>query len=325
MQPFFAAALCLLLAAVLLLVRDVRARKKQIVYIRAKLEEANAAEGTVPLYLNTSDRELQRLLVQINRLIDGNRKATAAYARNERSMRTMLTNMSHDLRTPLTVVLGLTETIAKDEAMSGEERSRLLHRVHAKALEMTGLMDKFFDLARLESDDKPIPLAVIPMHVFCQNLILFFYDAITAKGLEAAIDLPDEPLYALGNEEALERICGNLLTNAIRYGSGGGVIGFALRGGESGVVVEVWDRGQGIAEPNRQRVFERLYTLEDSRNPLYQGSGLGLAISKRLAQKLGGDLDLRSVPYEKTVFTLTLKQAAGPPNRQGQNAKKDRR
>ncbi|WP_051250814.1 sensor histidine kinase [Paenibacillus harenae] len=308
--PLTLAAAAAMLVIMIILIRLRIARTKQLSYIRAKLQEANEGGSPEQLLLFTSDRELQNLLIQINRLIESNRKATAAYAGTERSMRKMLTNMSHDLKTPLTVVLGLTETIAKDQTIGDRERDRLLSRIHAKALEMAASMNKFFDLARLESEDKPIPLSKVHMNVFCQNMMLFFYDSITAKGLDVAIEIPETPLYALGNEEALERIFGNLIGNAIRYGSEGGIVGLALRGGESAVIVEIWDRGQGIAETDQQRVFERLYTLEDSRNPLYQGSGLGLTISKRLAQNVGGELSVRSIPYEKTVFTLNLKPAA---------------
>nr|WP_258365631.1 ATP-binding protein [Aneurinibacillus soli] len=99
---------------------------------------------------------------------------------------------------------------------------------------------------------------------------------------------------------------GSSLSNAIRYGSDGRVIGLTLRHDEQHVYIDAWNKGKGIHELYKDRIFERLYTLEDSRNKLYQGSGLGLAITKRLVERLGGTISLVSKPYEKTTFTAQL-------------------
>ena len=75
----------------------------------------------------------------------------------------------------------------------------------------------------------------------------------------------------------------------------------------AGEVIDVWDKGRGIDEIHKERVFERLYTLEDSRNKSFQGSGLGLTITKRLVEKIGGEISLSSKPHEKTTFSIKLK------------------
>lgn len=72
--------------------------------------------------------------------------------------------------------------------------------------------------------------------------------------------------------------------------------------------IDIWDKGKGISESHIDKVFERMYTLEDSRNRLYQGSGLGLTITKRLVEALDGEIHLSSKPYDKTVFTIMLKR-----------------
>lgn len=135
-----------------------------------------------------------------------------------------------------------------------------------------------------------------------------FNDLLTAKGFEVQINIPDTNVYVLGNEEVLGRILNNLISNAITYGGEGNVIGISLKFNNELVNVEIWDRGKGISESHIDKVFERMYTLEDSRNKLYQGSGLGLTITKRLVEKLGGKIYLSSKPYEKTVFSFTLKR-----------------
>lgn len=128
---------------------------------------------------------------------------------------------------------------------------------------------------------------------------------MTAKGYEVNIEIN---IYALGNLDALRRIMNNLISNAIKYGSEGKYLGLKLSYDDNYCYVDVWDKGKGIEEINVDRVFERMYTLEDSRNKLYQGSGLGLTITKRLVEKLGGSISIKSKPYEKTCFTFQLRR-----------------
>ncbi|MNE47394.1 Signal-transduction histidine kinase senX3 [compost metagenome] len=112
----------------------------------------------------------------------------------------------------------------------------------------------------------------------------------------------------MGNVEALDRVLGNLLSNAISYGDAGGVLGLRLYSQSDKVCIEVWDKGKGIAEDHQDKIFERLYTLEDSRNRVYQGSGLGLTITKRLTEQMNGTIKLTSKPYIRTAFTLSFRR-----------------
>ena len=129
-----------------------------------------------------------------------------------------------------------------------------------------------------------------------------FYDLVTSLGLDIKIDIPESSIYALGNEEALNRVLNNLLSNAIAYGADGNVIGITIRNDEANIDIDVWDCGRGIDEYHVDRVFERMYTLEDSRNKSFQGSGLGLTITKRLVEIMNGSIRLSSIPYEKLFY-----------------------
>ena len=247
-------------------------------------------------------------MVVINNLLDYSQKVLSDYKKKEISMDKMLLNISHDLKTPLTVVLGYIETIKLDKNMPCEEREILLFKVHNKTLEVIELINKFFDLAKLESGDKEIPIERVNMNEVCRKNILDFYENLTAKDYEVNIDIPKINIYALGNLEALQRIMNNLISNAIKYGSEGKYIGLKLSCDNNYSYVEICDKGKGIEEINVDKVFERMFTLEDSRNKFYQGSGLGLTITKRLVEKMGGNIFLQSKPYEKTSFTFRLKR-----------------
>ncbi|MBJ8050920.1 HAMP domain-containing histidine kinase [Bacillus cereus] len=294
-----------------------------VIYVQYKIRKNNSSnlrytyeklEGIVKeqtgekLLIMTDDKELQKLLVVINHLLDAKQKTNADHAKVEISMRKMLSNISHDLKTPLTVILGYAEMLNLDKTINEEERQLLLQKVHVKTLEVMELIHKFFDLAKLESGDKAIEIAKVNMNEICREKILSFYDLVTSRGFEVHIDIPERNIYAFGNAEVLGRVLNNLISNAIAYGYDGKTLGITLRDDETYVYVDVWDKGKGIDESHIDKVFERMYTLEDSRNRLYQGSGLGLTITKRLVEAMDGEIHLSSKPYEKTIFTIVLKK-----------------
>lgn len=285
-----------------------RKASRDLKYIHDKLSSIMAEGSHERLLLFSSNVELQSVLIDLNRLLDVNHKGSIERVKLEKSMRNMLSNISHDLKTPLTVVLGYIETIQQDEQMPAEERERMMNTIHQKANEVIHLMNKFFDLAKLESGDREINLTRVEAGEVCRRNILSFYDILSAKGSEVEIEIPDESLYFMGNEEALDRILSNLLSNAIAYGDAGGVLGLKLYSDKNKVYIDVWDRGKGISEAHQDKVFERLYTLEDSRNRSYQGSGLGLTITKRLTEQMNGTITLASQPFVRTIFTLSFRR-----------------
>ena len=283
-------------------------KNKNLKYIQNKLNKIMKGNTNEKLLVDTDDKEIRKILVEINTLLDFNQKILADYRKKELSISKMLSNISHDLKTPLTVVLGYIESIKLDNDISKDERAILLSKVHNKSLEVIELINKFFDLAKLESGDMDLTISRVNINESCRKNILEFYDNLTSKGYEVNIEIPEIDIYVFGNLDALQRIMNNLISNAIKYGSEGKYLGLKLSYDDNYSYVEIWDKGKGIEEINVDMVFERMYTLEDSRNKLYQGSGLGLTITKRLVEKLGGKILIKSKPYGKTSFIFQLKR-----------------
>ena len=270
----------------------------------AGIVERETAERAL---LPTGQPAIRHLLVQVNRLLDYNQKIIADYARAKDSQKKMIANMSHDLKTPLTVILGYAEKLHREPALTEQEARQLIQRLNDKVNGLIALLNQFFDLVKLESEDYEIPLSRISLSEVCRQSVLEYYDLLTSNGLRVELDIPERPCYILGNEHALHRILSNLISNAIRYGSDGGVMGLTVREEGAFAAVDVCDRGKGIAEKHQDRVFDRLYTLDDARNPQFQGSGLGLSISKRLTEEMEGTISLSSSPFERTTFTCLFK------------------
>ncbi|MDN7226719.1 sensor histidine kinase [Planococcus liqunii] len=276
-------------------------------YITDKLDKIIENQSTERLLVMTEEKPLRELLVSINTLLDYHQEYIADGSRLRMSMNRMLSNVSHDLKTPLTVVLGYIETIQHDRHYTSEEREELLAKVNGKVIEVGNLISKFFDLARLESNDWPIEMQKINVNEVCRETILGYYDILNSKGFEVAIEIPEKDIFIHADRQALKRILENLLSNAIRYGKEGKVLGLALQQDENQVIIEVWDRGKGISEKNAHQIFERLYTLEDARSSSTEGSGLGLTIAKRLVERMNGSINFTSVPFKKTLFTVKFK------------------
>lgn len=252
----------------------------------------------------TDNKRLMELSGQIDRLLLDRQKLKTDFRRQEISSRKMLSNISHDIKTPLTVILGYLEIMRL-----GGADDNALQKVETKAKQVMELINQFFTLAKLEAGDMNIEISKININEPCRENILGFYDILVQKGFTVDVFIPEQDTFVLGDEDAVNRILFNLISNAVRYGGDGKYIGLTVREDKSSVYIDITDKGKGIEKELAANVFERLYTMEDSRNRKIQGNGLGLTIARSLAHQLGGDVTLESVPNVKTTFTVSLKKA----------------
>lgn len=272
--------------------------------ISQKLEEIQDRDSDENVMVFTDNKVLMDLVAQINRLLENQRKVKVDYRRSEISSKKMLSNISHDIKTPMTVILGYLEIMRLNS--SGE--NEMLLKVEQKAQRVMELINQFFTLAKLEAGDTEIEISKIDVCEACRENVLDFYELLTQKEFQVQVDIPEEAVFVRGNKDALQRILFNLISNVVRYGSDGKYIGMFLRSDEKYIYIDVVDKGKGIERGFAQNVFERLFTMEDSRNREIQGNGLGLTIAQNLAHQLGGKITLESEPNVKTTFTVKLRK-----------------
>ncbi len=268
-----------------------------------KLTEILEQDTDEQIMVFTDDKVLMDLCGQINLLLLDRQKMKADFRKQEIASKKMLSNISHDIKTPLTVILGYLEIMRLRDC-----EDETLQKVEAKAKQMMELIGQFFTLAKLEAGDKSIEMAKINISELCRENVLGYYDILMQKDYAVDIIIPEQQIFAQGDKESVNRILSNLLSNAIRYGSDGKYIGLFLREDLDFVYIDVIDKGKGIEKQFAASVFERLYTMEDSRNRSIQGNGLGLTIARNLARQMGGDLLLQSEPGVRTVFTVKLQR-----------------
>ncbi|NBH26253.1 sensor histidine kinase [Lachnospiraceae bacterium] len=302
---FFMACVIVILAAVVLYQRflyrkGIQAKLKEI---SRKLSDILENDSDEQIMVFTDNKALMELCGQINRLLLDRKKIKSDFIRQEISSKKMLSNISHDIKTPLTVILGHLEIMRLNQADNREIR-----KVEAKAEQVMELINQFFTLAKLEAGDTNLEISKVNISELCRENILGFYDILQGEDFTVEIAIPENDMFIQGEKGAVDRILSNLISNGVRYGSEGKYLGLSLREDEAWAYIDIMDKGRGIEKEFAQNVFERLYTMEDSRNRRIQGNGLGLTIAKNLAGQLGGDIFLESKPGIKTTFTVKLKK-----------------
>lgn len=307
MLPLSVLCVVLLLILIYALIQ-LRLKNKHISQIALSLENYSQDAVNARVRLLTTDPSSRRLIENINQLLKEHENYRIRDAQTRDEMGKMLSNVSHDLRTPMTIILGYVNALNANPDMNTDQAKAYLNKVENKTKEIIDMMNDFFSLSKLESGDVHIQLSRHNVSEILRENILTYHDMITEMNRNVDISIPGEDCYALTNREALSRILSNLISNAIKYGADGDTIGFNVNDQHDKVYIEIWDNGKGIPHSKIQRIFERLYTLEESRSKDLEGSGLGLAIVKVLVEKMGGVIEAHSLPFEKTSFRFYLRK-----------------
>ncbi|MEW5915728.1 MAG: ATP-binding protein [Gemmatimonadota bacterium] len=220
----------------------------------------------------------------------------------ERVRRDFVANVSHELKTPLTVVGGVAETLA-DESLTNEERRRFAEMILGNTRRMQRLVDDLLDLSRIESGGwRPAPAATD-----LRNTVSEVFAAVREKAANARVelkaDIANDAATPWVDPVALRQIVSNLVDNAVRHTASGEVVVYAQRS-PTGVHVRVRDTGDGIAPEHLPRIFERFYRVDTARSRAAGGTGLGLAIVRHLVEAHGGTVSAESAVGRGTTISV---------------------
>lgn len=224
----------------------------------------------------------------------------------EEVRRTFTANVSHELKTPLTAIGSLVDTLVEDPEMEPAVRQRFLGRIRAQSERLHRLVMDLLIISRLESQKSAVETGPIAIDRVVSECVQTFVEVARQKKITLRWKPPDQPITISGNEEAVELIVNNLLQNAIVYTPAGGSIELILGAADGAASLSIRDTGVGIAPEHLDRIFERFYRVERSRSRDAGGTGLGLSIVKHLTQALRGQILVESRPGEGSVFTVRL-------------------
>lgn len=249
-----------------------------------KAMEESPERGGI-LLLSFPDKGMEELLEALNRYVLLTRKERIFYQNREKALRAQIENISHDLRTPLTAIIGYLELL--DVGKLGAEDAAAVERVGKKAKNLQRLIGNFYDLSRLEMNDYHLRMERLELVHFAKEVSLLFYQEFEKKKISVQFEAPKEPLYLLTDTGALERIFHNMLQNALRYAESSLYIGILEEKDNIHIVFE--NDTSVLKQADAERLFERFYVQEKSRTS--QSTGLGLTISKLLTEAMGGSVE----------------------------------
>lgn len=229
--------------------------------------------------------------------------------RLERVRRDFVSNVSHELKTPLTSIRGYVETLL-DGAIDDEDHNiRFLEKIENNVLRLNHLVTDLLSLARIESEAGTLNLRSVDLHSVVEEALRRHERSASLRGQALRSEPCNGPIRVLADVEALTQILDNLIDNGLKYTpDDGSVTVRVLREGPS-AFLEIEDTGVGIPDEDQARIFERFYRVDKARSRAVGGTGLGLSITKHLAQAMGGGVELESEPSKGSIFRVTLQLA----------------
>ncbi len=214
--------------------------------------------------------------------------------RLEAVRRDFVANVSHELKTPVTAIRGLVETLLDDAEMPADRKEDFLRRVRDQSLRLSSLITDLLTVSRVESREWAPELERIDLRETARRSLAGLRPVGEAKPLTMEADLPDAPVHAYADADAMRQIVDNLLDNAVKYTPAGGRVRVRVRAEGDFGIVEVEDTGVGISPKVHTRIFERFYRVDKARSREVGGTGLGLAIVKHLVMAQGGSVSVES-------------------------------
>ncbi len=255
--------------------------------------------------------ELGRVAFNINRMTERLHQQILNEREIEKSKMEMITGISHDLRTPLTSIIGYIELLRTNSFQDKEEYTRFVQNTYNKAILLKKLLDDLFEYTRLTSVDSRLDLRRIDLFQLLDQLLFEFEPIAQENGVQIVKTIGDSPIIMVIDSEKIARAIDNLLMNALKYSLKPGTICIRMKTDYEQITIEVENKGTPLTQDQEEKLFDRFYKVDHSRSSegIQTGAGLGLSIARNIAELHRGTLMLNHV---NNVFTFQLKLPIAP-------------
>lgn len=280
------AALALVLRIQLLLLQ------KSLDDITDQLGDRLSSDTNNPIFLPTRDPCARRLAARLNVQLKELRRQRQRYESGDRELKEAVTNVSHDLRTPLTAICGYLDLLEGEE--KSEAAERYLALIRGRTDHLRSLTEEFFRTSAVLAAEEPEPAEPVSLNRAVEESLAAWYGVLSARGIAPEVELPETPVVRPLNREAVSRILSNVLSNAARYSPGD--LRIVLE--ENGTLT-FSNAAPSLTPVLAERLFDRYFTVESGG----QGTGLGLSIARRLTEQMGGTA---AAGWQAGILTVRL-------------------
>ena len=278
-----------------------RKERRQIREVAEALSDVRNGNGNRRVLAGPSQL-LAPLVYEINDIVRAYEDRIADFQETDETNKQLMTSLSHDVRTPLTTLIGYLDAVHKG-VVTGEEREEYIETARRKAYDLKGYIDVLFDWFKLNSDEFAMTIQRTEAAELTRNILIDWIPLLEDQNIEYSIEIPEQAVIADLDSDSYMRIINNLLQNVIAHSQADAVT-VLLAKQEDTMQLSVADNGVGIGKEDLKQIFSRLFKCDKGRSE--KGSGLGLSIAYQLAEKMGGNLIAESSPGQGATFILTL-------------------
>lgn len=267
--------------------------KKEVKRTRKQLNEINNNKVEKKIDLNYFESEIEMLAVEINHQIDLIKQAKAEKRLSEHELKQAISYISHDIRTPMTSILGYIQFLESDD-LSTEKRKEYTNIVKQSALRLKVLLEDFFELSIIDQLEYPMKIEKLKLNHAISEVLLAFYEEFNKRKIEPIILIPENEIHIMGDPSAVKRVVENLLLNSIRHSSGH--VAIRLEKLDHTVQFLICNSVNQLSQHDLNHMFDRFYKADQTRTG--KGTGLGLPIAKSLMEKMGGSITAELIENE---------------------------
>ena len=285
--------------AVLTSIVLVRRVKEQIAEMTDVLVDVKNGNGNRRI-LSATNELVSPLAYEINEIVVAYESRLSTVRQTEETNRQLMTSLSHDVRTPLTTLIGYLDAAHKGLVI-GKDRDDYIEIARRKAHDLKEYIDVLFDWFKLNSNEFALEIQSVEAAELTRNILIDWIPIFEDKQVDYDIDIPEQPVRVRLDMDSYMRIVNNLIQNVIAH-SHADKIKIVLSKKKNNMELLLADNGVGIEKDDLKHIFERLYKCDKGRSE--KGSGLGLSIVHQLVEKMGGSITVESFPGEGTEFML---------------------
>ena len=257
----------------------------EIKSINNQLNKINKTKTNSKILLSCSNKQLRGLALGINKNLEEKQKSEAKYKKMDLELRKAISNMSHDLRTPLTSIMGYMQLI-DDNSLAEDENKPYIDIIKNRTKSLENLITSFYDLSRLEGNEYKFDLKSLNLNNIVCECVASSYNDFLSFEVEPKIDIEEKPCFIIGDEVAVKRVFSNLIQNIIKYGKGNVVI--ALKRSNDNIVTIFQNAAPNLSDEDAKHLFERFFTADRARTG--KSTGIGLAITKQFVEQMGHEI-----------------------------------